>query len=83
MEKEIKQAFESGLSLRGLSFFCSREEETPACWMGKQTSTFTHVLCGEESCHCLETQPDNKAVLAKSAPTAVVGEELVIPGSED
>lgn len=56
--------------------------------MGKQkgtsaASTFTHVLGGDESCYCPEAQPDDKAVLAKSSPTAVAGKELVIAGSEE
>lgn len=41
----------------------------------QQPSISAHVLGGEESCHCPETQPDDKAVVANSSPTAVVGKK--------
>lgn len=45
-----------------------------------QPAYFTHVLNGEESCHCLEIQPDDQA---KSLTVTVEGKEVAIPGSEE
>lgn len=56
--------------------------------MGKQkgssaASIFNPLLGGEKSCHRAETRLDDRAVLAKTLLTAVVGKKQVIPVSED
>lgn len=48
-----------------------------------QPAYFTHMLGGEDSCHCPTIPPEDRAVLAKFLSAAVVGKELAIPVSEE